>query len=227
MKRLELYQSPVLFDEDRHDYTLNGEKLSGVTPIIAWLFPDTYKGIPKHILDQAAEYGTLIHKKCELSDNGIPQDDPSVMAYQELKWSKRLVTLENEYLVSDEKRIASSIDMLSTGYDIVDVKTTSKVHIPHVTMQTSIYAWLFELQNEGEKAGELYCIWLPKPQYGEASIIQLQRVPSSICEQVVDLYFQNANPIQARALLTACGFSFDDGQKNYGENPAGCSYVDG
>ena len=64
MKKLELYQSPVLFDVDRHDYTLNGEKLSGVTPIIAWLFPDTYKGIPKHILDQAAEYGTLIHKKC-------------------------------------------------------------------------------------------------------------------------------------------------------------------
>lgn len=224
-KKVTLKDSPVRFNEDGHTYELlDGDKgcfLNGVTPIIAWLFPDTYKGIPKRILDQAAEYGSMIHKKCELADRIGIVDDPLMRAYVELKENKGIKTLVNEYLVSDERRVASSIDLLSTDYDIVDIKTTSKVHIPLVTMQTSIYAWLFELQNEGLVAGRLFCLWLPKPQYGEPDMIELQRVPASICEQIVDLYFQNANPIQARALLTACGFDFEDKRKVHGDVPDG------
>ena len=221
MKREELYQSPVQFEKDGHTYTMNDNRLDGVTPIIHWLFPDTYKGIPQFILDQAKEYGTMIHEKCELADSMGIVDDPSVQAYTELLRQKGLKIIASEYLVSDEQRVASSIDKLTEDLDIADIKTTSKVHIPHVTLQTSIYAWLLERQNEGMQVRNLYCIWLPKPQYGEADIIQLQRVPSSICEQVVDLYFQKANPIQARALLTACGFDFNDGKRASTDIPDG------
>lgn len=221
MRQNELYVSPVKFHRDVHIYDLNGQQLDGVTPIVKWLFPDTYKGIPQSILDQAADYGTLIHEKCELADSMGIVDDPVVQGYVELLERKGLKVLASEYLVSDESRVASSIDKLTTDLDIADIKTTSKVHIPNVTLQTSIYAWLFERQNEGQKVRNLYCIWLPKPQYGEADIIQLQRVPSSICEQVVDLYFQNANPIQARALLTACGFDFNEGRRPSTDIPEG------
>lgn len=221
MKKSELYQSPVQFHEDGHTYDLNGLQLNGVTPIIGWLFPDTYKGIPKSILDQAAEYGGMIHSKIELANSMGIVDDPSVQAYMDIKQHKGIVTMANEYLVSDENRIASKIDEVTEDCDIIDYKTTSKVHIPHVTLQTSIYAWLFERQNDGVQVRNLYCIWLPKPQYGEADIIQLQRVPASICEQIVDLYFQNANPIQARALLTACGFDFNEGRKMLADIPEG------
>lgn len=221
MKKSELYQSPVQFEKDGHTYTLGTKDLDGVTPIIHWLFPDTYKGIPQFILDQAAEYGTMIHEKCELADSMGIVDDARVHDYTELLRQKGLKIIASEYLVSDEQRVASSIDKLTEDLDIADIKTTSKVHIPHVTLQTSIYAWLFERQNEGMQVRNLYCIWLPKPQYGEADIIQLQRVPSSICEQVVDLYFQKANPIQARALLTACGFDFNDGKRASTDIPEG------
>lgn len=213
--------SPVRFNEDGHTYDLEGHKLSGVTPIIAWLLPDTYAGIPKSIMQQAAEYGGMMHQKCELADTMGIVDDDLVRQYQELKEQKGLSTLLNEYLVSDERTVASKIDVLTSGYDIIDLKFTSKVHIPNVTLQTSIYAWLFELQNEGLTAGDLYCCWLPKPQYGQPEMIQLQRVPSTICEQVADLYVHGANPIQARALLTACGFSFDDGRRVRSDVPDG------
>lgn len=216
----ELKVSPVQFHEDGHTYTLGEKTLKGVTPIIAWLFPDTYAGIPKSILDAAAEYGGMIHSKCEMADTMGIVDDESVRSYVELKKQKGLKTLANEYLVSDERYVASKIDVLTEGYDIIDIKTTSKVHIPHVTLQTSIYAYLFELQNDGKKAGELYCLWLPKPQYGKADIMQLQRVPSSICEQIIDLWVHGAQPIQARALLTACGFDFEDRRKA-GDIPSG------
>ena len=221
MRQNELYVSPVKFHKDGHIYDLNGQQLDGVTPIVKWLFPDTYKGIPQSILDQAADYGTLIHEKCELADSMGIVDDPVVQGYVELLERKGLKVLASEYLVSDENRVASSIDKLTTDLDIADIKTTSKVHIPNVTLQTSIYAWLFERQNEGVQVRNLYCIWLPKPQYGEPDIIQLQRVPSSICEQIVDLYFQKAQPIQARALLTACGFDFNEGRRVSSDIPEG------
>lgn len=221
MKKNDLYQSPVRFDKDGHTYDLDGKLLKGVTPIISWLFPDTYKGIPKSIMDAAAEYGQLIHEKIDLANSMGVVDDDSVRAYMEIKAKIGFATLCNEYLVSDEQNIASSIDELTQELDIIDYKTTSKVHLPHVTLQTSIYAWLFERQNEGKIIRNLYCIWLPKPQYGEADIIQLQRVPATICEQVVQLYLQGAEPIQAKALLTACGFDFNDGRKVRGEVPEG------
>ena len=225
MKKSELYQSPVRFDKDGHSYHItDGDKsgeLQGVTPIIKWLFPDTYKGIPKSILDQAAEYGSVMHEKCQLADTMGIVDDDIIRGYQELMEQKGLKALTHEYLVSNERTVASSIDMLTTDLDICDYKTTSKVHLPHVTLQTSIYAWLFERQNDGMQVRNLYCIWLPKPQYGEPEIIQLQRVPSSICEQVVDLFVKGAQPIQARALLTACGFSFEDGRRVDGDIPEG------
>ena len=208
MGKENLTQSPVLFDEGRHTYQLYGQQLDGVTPIIAWLFPDTYKDIPQSVLDAAADYGTMIHKTCELYDSlGIGESEVT-KAYAELLEHNGMKPMLSEYLVSDEHRIASSIDKVMENYDLADIKTTSKVHIPNVTMQLSIYAWLFERQNPGVTAGELYCIWLPRPRYGKPGVFHLQRVPSTICEQIVDLYYQHAEPAQAQALLTAIGFEF-------------------
>ena len=219
MEKKVLTSSPVLFEEDGHTYTLNGHTLQGVTPIIAWLFPETYKGIPQSILNQAAEYGSLIHKKCELADSMGIVDDDIVRDYQEIMQQHGLKVMLSEYLVSDEENIASCIDKVTENYDLCDLKTTSKVHIPNVTMQLSIYAWLFEMQNPGIKAGELYCVWLPKPQYGQADIIWLKRVPSEICAEIVQIYLNSPDDIlNARAILAQTGFEFER-QKQTGDVP--------
>ena len=218
MKNQSLYNSPVLFEEDGHTYTLEGHTLQGVTPIIAWLFPETYKGIPQSILDNAAQYGGMIHKKIELADSMGIVDDQVVRDYMELKEQKGVKTLVNEYLVSDERRIASSIDVVMDNLDLWDVKTTSKVHIPNVTMQLSIYAWLFEEQNPGLKAGDLYCCWLPKPQYGKADLIKLNRVSADICQEIVQIWACGGDPMQARAILAQTGFQMEK-QRTVGEVP--------
>ena len=218
MKNQSLYNSPVLFEEDGHTYTLEGHTLQGVTPIISWLFPETYKGIPQSILENAAQYGGMIHKKIELADSMGIVDDQVVRDYMELKEQKGVKTLVNEYLVSDERRIASSIDVVMDNYDLWDVKTTSKVHIPNVTMQLSIYAWLFEEQNPGLKAGDLYCCWLPKPQYGKADLIKLNRVSADICQEIVQIWACGGDPMQARAILAQTGFEMEK-QRTVGEVP--------
>lgn len=189
-----LNESPVIFDSGKHTYTLNGVRLSGVTAIVKWMFPETYKDIPQSVLEKAAAHGTQVHTKCELYDSlGIGDDMPEVQDYIRLKEEHGLKTLVSEYLVDDGGYISSSIDKVfevdeSGCYPLGDLKTTSKVHRDNVTLQLSIYAYLFEKNNEGKKAGRLMCIWLPKKQYGDAAIIDLKRIPSDACEEIIAGY---------------------------------------
>lgn len=194
MNKNELKKSPVIFDEAAHTYTLEGVRLSGVTAIVKWMFPDTYKDIPQSVLEKAAEHGSLIHKKCEQYDNcGFGDDLQEVREYVRLKAENGLTTLENEYLVDDGKDIASSIDVVfdkdeSGMYSLADIKTTSKIHKDNVTLQLSIYAYLFEKCNKGKKVGRLFVIWLPKEQYGKAELMELKRIGSTDCKKIVKAY---------------------------------------
>lgn len=193
-KKIELKKSPVIFDEGKHTYTLDGVRLSGVTAIVKWMFPDTYKDIPQSVLEKAAEHGSLIHKKCEQYDNcGFGDDLPEVKEYVRLKNENGLTTAENEYLVDDGKNIASSIDVVFDEdekgcYPLADIKTTSKIHKNNVSLQLSIYAYLFEKCNKGKKAGRLFVIWLPKEQYGKAELMELNRISATDCKKIVKAY---------------------------------------
>ena len=201
MENMSLKESPVVFDSEHHTYTLDGHELSGITPIVHWLFPDTYKGIPQSVLDKAAEYGTLIHSKCELYDSMGICDSDEVEQYKSLIMGTGLTVACSEYLVSDERHIASAIDKVFTDDSLGDIKTTSKVHKRNVQVQLSIYAWLYE-QQTGRKVNNLYLIWLPKPQYGQPMVERLERIPADICEHVVDIYVSGGDPLTAIAALS-------------------------
>lgn len=206
---MKLPKCDVIFDKETHEYHRQGMKLSGVTPIISWLFPETYAGIPQSVMTAAAEYGSMIHSACQMSDVVGIAEHESVRAYQSLKKRMGLKTIANEYLVSDEVSIASSIDVVceQDGIDgdaLVDIKTTSRVHHHHLAVQLSIYAWLYEWQT-GRKVGNLYCIWLPKERYGQPDIIPVQRVASEVCQFIVKEYFTagNTNEKARQALVDA------------------------
>ena len=222
-----LVESPVVFNPEHHTYDLNGHQLSGVTPIIAWLFPDTYKGIPQSVLAQAAEHGSMVHSKCELYDSmGIfPSDGDEFQAvvgqYAMITEGHKVVC--SEYLVSDEHRIASAIDKVFEDDSLGDIKTTSKVHGLLVQLQLSIYAWLYERQNPERKVPHLYLIWLPKPQYGNPVMRELERIPASVCEYIVEVWANDGDRLSAMAALTGCGVTLeaDGGSRKAGEIPEG------
>ena len=70
MRRVELTESGVVFNEQDHTYNLNGKFLSGITGVLhRQLFADEFDGIDEETLKKAAEYGTAVHKSCELFDN--------------------------------------------------------------------------------------------------------------------------------------------------------------
>lgn len=197
MEKETLKKSHVVFDKEHHTYELRGRILKGVTPIVKWMFPETYKDIPEEVLNKAAEYGSLIHAKIEMADAvGIVDEEcQPLMDYIALKEQYGLTTHSNEFLVDDGFAIASSIDLVfdvndAGEYPLADIKTTSSIHVNNVTLQLSIYAMLFEAQT-GKKAGCLYVVWLPKPQYGESKLMELERIDSETCNRIVQAYLND------------------------------------
>ena len=216
---LNLPESPVVFEHEHHTYNLNGRMLSGVTAIVKWLFPDTYKDIPEDVLMRAADYGTLIHSKCELADSMGIVDDPIVEEYQRIIKDAWLQVAVSEYLVSDLKNVASSIDKVFVDDSLGDIKTTSKIHWVNVTVQLSIYAYLYECQT-GREVNKLYVIWLPKPQYGVPMVKELTRIPAEVCKYVIEVYSANGDPLSAISALSPY-INIEQGARVKGEIPDG------
>ena len=189
MNEITLKRSEVVFYGDkvenpelRHTYWLGEKQLQGVTSTLMKVaFPDMYKGISKAVLDNAAERGHNVHDAVEafaiFGGEPITVDEAN---FQMLQQEHGFRVLETEYLVSDEKELASAIDIVAQDKDgdiiLIDIKTTSDRHYDAVSLQLSIYADWFEKQNPKHKVKALYLLWL---RDGECRYEQVPRVRTS------------------------------------------------
>ena len=193
MNSIGLNDCGVRFDKTAHTYTdRNGKTLQGITPIVSWIYPKTYDGIPYEVLAKAAEYGRALHSQIEIYDLFGLVGGEAVHQYAAIKDDHGLRTIRNEYLVTDYGEYASSIDVVMTDKDdrivLADIKTTSQLHIENVRLQLSIYAHLFELVNPSVKVSRLGAIWLPKPQYGLPRWQEVERIDSDIIADLMTAY---------------------------------------
>ncbi len=191
----------VVFDELTHSYWCGDAELVGVTTLMKHQgLSANYEGIDPHVLAHAAARGTAIHRTLEDYDNGdmiiqpITVDDneggkltidtgDELAAYRALG----LKVLASEYLVSDNKTVASSIDKVletdeDSTVDLGDVKTTSTLHIDALEWQLSIYAYLFELQNKGVKVRNLFGIHV---RNGKAAVRQVRRIDTDTIKKLI------------------------------------------
>jgi hypothetical protein len=163
----------------------------------------------------------MVHSKVELYDSlGIVPDDEYKDFVDSHKWLCEQWGLKircSEYLVSDEQYIASCIDKVCEDNSLIDIKSTSKLHVLNVCIQLSIYAMLFEQQNKGEKVPHIYAEWLPKAQYGNAEIRELKRVPAEFCARLVEAYIKGEDSKPYREELDMMGFHSDE--RKEGEVP--------
>lgn len=183
-----LTNSPVIFEELTHKYFLDDRELSGITSLLDRQGLKTnYDGIPESVLDQAKQYGSLVHQQIEMYDAmGCKNPTTEELAkYQKLKDKHSLKVRANEYLVSDLDWVASSIDVVLEDYSLADVKTTSKLDEEYVSWQLSIYAYLFELQNPGKTVPHLFAIWMPKSKK-TAKLVELKRKPTEWCKELIE-----------------------------------------
>lgn len=198
---LELKKSDVVFNQEEHTYHLGSKELSGITStIMAFAFPTTYAGISEETLRKAAERGSVVHETIELyetifdgkRENYLGEWSPELTNYARIKEDNHLTNQAQEYIVSDNNLFASAIDIVFTNEkgEIVlsDIKTTSKILYDHVSLQLSIYAYLFELMNQKLKVSHLSCIWL---RGYESKYVEVPLVSKKNIERLIEAYLND------------------------------------
>ena len=196
MARVKLKDSGVLFDEEQHTYLLGDKYLSGITGMLQrQMYSNEFEGIPKDVIDAAAQYGTDVHHSCEDFDfSWINDGTQEVQDYIQICKENNLTHECSEYTVTDGSDWASRIDKVyrvsDDTFDIGDIKTYGVMtadKLAKAKWQLSIYAYLFELQNKKAKVNRLFIIHLRNKQKKDGTfdhiseIIFINRIPSEIC----------------------------------------------
>ena len=205
--RIELKDCGVKFYEDEHRYFLGETELQGITGAISKQLGlgNAFDNIPAAILDKATQRGNEIHKSIQrFNSDWINDDSEQVKSYIKLCNENGIVAEANEYLVSDLKNFASSIDLVSrvddNTFDLYDIKswaTANNDNLMKARYQLSIYAHYFTLVNPGAKVRNLAILHIRETEKDHISeIIPVQRIPSDICEELLQTYldgleFQN------------------------------------
>ena len=200
MARVKLKDSGVLFDEEQHTYLLGDKYLSGITGMLQrQFFPNEFEGIPKDVIDAAAQYGTDVHHSCEDFDfSWINDGTQEVQDYIQICKENNLTHECSEYTVTDGSDWASRVDKVYRAsddtFDLGDIKTYGKMtaeKLEKARWQLSIYAYMFELMNKKAKVGRLFIIHLRNKQKKDgtwdhiSNIIFVNRIPSEICEDLL------------------------------------------
>lgn len=207
MRKNVLPKSEVRFLENGHSYFLGIDELVGVTTILRKvLFPTQYAGIDADVLERAAKRGTEIHNLVQAYEMGAEIDrdmyeDDRYTALDE--WSVYrpvdLTFIDKEYLVSDNEKVASMIDLVFTNtkgkYVLCDIKTTSECNKEYLAWQLSFYAWMFEKQT-GKKVASLLGAWWDKSRW---HFFELQRKSDEEVQKVIDAYFAGT-AVQAQSV---------------------------
>ena len=203
--RIELKDSGVLLNKERHEYWIGNRQLSGITGMLQrQLFPGEFDNVPEEAIKEATRYGTEVHESIEAFDGSwINDGTQEVLDYISLCQENGLVHERSEYTVTDRGNWASKIDKVYRSSDdtfsLGDIKTYGTMtseKLEKARWQLSIYAYFFELQNKGAKVGNLFILHIRNKAKQDgtfdhiSNIIPVERIPSDICKELLDTDLQ-------------------------------------
>lgn len=138
----------LMFEEESHIYTLQGEVLPCVSDLCRFLHREVYKDAPSWAMEAAAERGTAVHEAAQQLDStgtaDIPDEyAPYLQAYaaflreHDVEWM-----LIEQPLYHPQHLYAGTIDRygIVDGFHIlVDLKTTYTIYKPLCGAQLNLY----------------------------------------------------------------------------------------
>jgi hypothetical protein len=186
------------FVEEGHLYLYCGMIIPSVSDILKFIFPNKYKDVPDYILQNKAEYGSLVHELVEQLENGktieeLKQDyefnyivEASLEQHLRLKKEYEIETISQEETVCYKGLYAGRYDseaMIKRELSLVDRKTTAELDEEYLSWQLSYY----ELA-KGKRYKKLYVEWLPKKGLGK--IVEIKRKSKKELIEMLEKYFK-------------------------------------
>ena len=138
----------LLFFDECHKYTLDGEELPSVSQLTRFISREIYGDVGQFNLDRAAERGTSVHKATELLDKyGTAEIDediaPYLQAYIAFRKEHKCEWQKIEYATHHPDNLyAGTLDRVGTIHGklvVLDIKTSSTIQKPLYTAQLNLY----------------------------------------------------------------------------------------
>ena len=159
----------IKFNEELHEYTIDGKKIPSVTEIMKFITDRKYDSVSESILDVAKEKGTEVHLACEVYNKtgyaGISSEYQGYLdAY--IKWVKDnnidRTKIESEIITYNKiLKYAGTVDMIYDRNIVIDIKTCSDLDVKTTAVQTSAYREALKLKGY-DNLKECYILWLGK-----------------------------------------------------------------
>ncbi len=172
--------STLLFYDDSHKYTVDGEEVPSVSELTRFLTRELYTDAPQYFLDQAAKRGTSVHKATEALDKfgTVEVEDEYagfVKAYVAFMKEHNVTWEKIEWPVHSSILYAGTLDRYGAvdgKAGILDIKTTANISGLHKVCYTAQLN-LYKLAVEKEKPVEgLWVLQLKKD--GTYKLIELK-----------------------------------------------------
>ena len=197
----------ITFNKENHTYFVDGDYASlSVTQLLKkhGLSPN-YASVDKEVLKASAEYGTFIHRDCELvlTEKGYQPESLEGKAYQ--KYVDEFIKdgLAEQMVAIDYKgmKIAGTIDVVGywkneeKGCFIADHKTTLNINKEYVSWQTSLLDYMLRKAKviNGRKfkwkgANDLMCFHYSKD--GTMEAVKLNRIADEEIERLLEAEYK-------------------------------------
>jgi len=155
----EMYMNNIVFDEEKHEYTIDGERLPSVTEICEPISFKKLDAVNKVIVAKAAMRGTLVHELIEnyiytgeFSDEEVPAEIQAyLVAFANWWFTYKPTPLYNELLVgSKELGYCGTCDFvckIDNKLTLIDFKTTSSIDKKYLSVQ--LYGYKNALAEKG------------------------------------------------------------------------------
>lgn len=151
----------IAFNEEKHEYTLDGNKIPSVTHILQKTGFYNFEGAKPEIVEAAADFGKCAHKGAELYDQNDLDErtlagplKPYLNSWKRFREDTGFVPIAIEKLVYSKKyRYAGTLDRAGTignAITVVEIKSTAQID-PVSAIQAEAY---LEAYNEDKPLKE-------------------------------------------------------------------------
>ena len=164
--------SGLKFNEEKHQYFLDGIPIPSVSEIIKPIHDKIYKDINKNTLEIASDKGIRVHRAIEfMSKYSLNKFDEDIVgyvnAYKKFRNDNPTWELLHSELRTYNKALlyGMTIDEVyqtEKGIVICDLKTTSTTHLGAWSVQLSAYKAGFESQYWDDKITDIYVLQIFK-----------------------------------------------------------------